>query len=48
MGIQTGVDIAKVRAASRFIRGVLDHELTSKAFQALEAAEARATASGLA
>ena len=49
MGIQTGVDIAKVRAASRFIRGVLDHELTSKAFQALEAAEARTTStSGLA
>ncbi|MGC2244209.1 MAG: hydroxymethylglutaryl-CoA lyase, partial [Candidatus Aquilonibacter sp.] len=48
MGIQTGVDIAKVRAASRFIRGVLDHELTSKAFQALEAADARAATSGLA
>jgi hypothetical protein len=41
MNIETGVDIAKVRAASRFIRGVLDHELTSKAFQALEAADAR-------
>ena len=44
MGIQTGVDIAKVRAASRFIRGILDHELTSKAFQALEAADLRRTA----
>ncbi|HTX56641.1 MAG TPA: hydroxymethylglutaryl-CoA lyase [Candidatus Acidoferrales bacterium] len=44
MGVETGVDIAKVRAASRFIRGVLDHELTSKAFQAMEAAEARRTA----
>lgn len=42
MGIDTGVDIAKVRAASRFIRGILDHELTSKAFQAMEAADARA------
>jgi hydroxymethylglutaryl-CoA lyase len=42
MGIETGVDLAKVRAASRFIRGVLDHDLTSKAFQALEAAETRA------
>ena len=41
MRIETGVDIAKVRAASRFIRGVLDHELTSKAFQAMEAADAR-------
>jgi hypothetical protein len=45
MGIETGIDIDKVRAASRFIRGVLDHELTSKAFQAMEAAEARAAAS---
>ncbi|HTU69493.1 MAG TPA: hydroxymethylglutaryl-CoA lyase [Candidatus Baltobacteraceae bacterium] len=41
MGIETGVDLARVRAASRFIRSVLDHDLTSKAFQALEAAEAR-------
>jgi hydroxymethylglutaryl-CoA lyase len=41
MGIQTGVDLARVRAASRFIRNVVDHELTSKAFQALEAADAR-------
>jgi hydroxymethylglutaryl-CoA lyase len=38
MGIDTGVDIAKVRAASRFIAGVLGHALTSKAFQAMEAA----------
>lgn len=45
MGVETGVDLARVRAASRFIRGVIDHELTSKAFQALEAAEARAAAS---
>ncbi len=41
MNIETGVDLAKVRAASRFIRGVLDHDLTSKAFQALEAADTR-------
>lgn len=41
MKIETGVDLGKVRAASRFIRGVLDHDLTSKAFQALEAADAR-------
>jgi hydroxymethylglutaryl-CoA lyase len=37
MGIETGVDLARVRAASRFVRGVIGHELTSKAFQALEA-----------
>ncbi|HEV3154000.1 MAG TPA: hydroxymethylglutaryl-CoA lyase [Candidatus Baltobacteraceae bacterium] len=36
MKIGTGVDLAKVRAASRFIAGVLDHDLTSKTFQALE------------
>ncbi len=40
MGIETGVDLAKVRAASRFIAGVVDHELTSKAYQAMEAAAA--------
>ncbi len=44
MGIETGVDLARVREASRFIRGVLDHELTSKTFQALEAADARSSA----
>ena len=38
MGIETGVDIDKVRAASRFIAGVVDHALTSKAYQAMEAA----------
>ena len=37
MGIETGVDLAGVRDASRFIAGVLDHELTSKAYQAMEA-----------
>lgn len=42
MGIETGVDLTKVRAASRFISGVLGHELTSKAYQAMERAEARA------
>lgn len=36
MGIETGVNLDKVRAASRFIAGVLGHELTSKAYQALE------------
>ncbi len=38
MGIETGVDLDKVRAASRFIAGVVDHALTSKAYQAMEAA----------
>lgn len=42
MGVETGVDLAKVRAASRFIAGVVGHELTSKAFQALEASQPRA------
>jgi isopropylmalate/homocitrate/citramalate synthase len=42
MGIETGVDLAKVRAASRFISGVLGHQLTSKAFQAMERAVAKA------
>jgi len=40
MGIETGVDLDKVRAASRFIAGVIDHALTSKAYQAMEAAAA--------
>ena len=38
MGIETGVDLDKVREASRYIAGVLGHELTSKAYQALERA----------
>lgn len=40
MGIETGVDLERVRAASRFISGVVDHALTSKAYQAMEAASA--------
>jgi isopropylmalate/homocitrate/citramalate synthase len=44
MGINTGVDLARVRKASRFIAGILDHTLTSKAFTAMEAADARAAA----
>jgi hydroxymethylglutaryl-CoA lyase len=39
MGIETGVDLEKVRRASRFIAGVVDHALTSKAYQAMEAAK---------
>jgi isopropylmalate/homocitrate/citramalate synthase len=38
MGIDTGVDLEKVRAASRALAGMLDHELTSKTYKALEAA----------
>ena len=38
MSIETGVDLEKVRSASRFIAGVVDHALTSKAYQAMEAA----------
>ena len=38
MHIETGVDIDRVRAASRFIAGAVDHALTSKAYQAMEAA----------
>jgi len=38
MGIETGVDLERIRAASRMIARALDHELTSKAFKALEAA----------
>ncbi|HEV3195375.1 MAG TPA: hydroxymethylglutaryl-CoA lyase [Candidatus Cybelea sp.] len=41
MGIETGVDLAKVREASRFIAGIVGHELTSKAYQAMAAAESR-------
>jgi isopropylmalate/homocitrate/citramalate synthase len=41
MDIETGIDLAKIRTASRFIAGVLDHTLTSKAYQAMEA-ESRA------
>ncbi|MFN2449249.1 MAG: hydroxymethylglutaryl-CoA lyase [Candidatus Baltobacteraceae bacterium] len=38
MNIETGVEMKKVRDASRFISGVLGHELTSKAYQAFERA----------
>ena len=40
MGIETGVDLEKVRLASRTLAGSLDHELTSKTYKALEAAGA--------
>lgn len=42
MGIETGVDLERVRAASRFIARELGHALTSKAFTAMEAHDALA------
>jgi isopropylmalate/homocitrate/citramalate synthase len=44
MGIETGVDLAKVRAASRFIGSTLAGRVVSRAFHALEAADRRAAA----
>jgi len=38
MGITTGVDVGKIRSASRYASGIVGHELTSKTFQALEKA----------
>ena len=44
MGIETGVDLAQVRAASRFIGTILEGRIVSRAYRALEAAEARGSA----
>lgn len=44
MGIATGIDLAKVRAASRFIGEKLAGRVVSRAFHALEAAEQRSPA----
>lgn len=41
MGIATGIDLDRVRAASRFIGRVLEGRIVSRAFRALEAADAR-------
>jgi isopropylmalate/homocitrate/citramalate synthase len=41
MGIATGIDIDRLRDASRFIDGVLRGRVVSRAFRALEAASAR-------
>ena len=41
LGIETGIDLAKIRAASRFIGTILEGRVVSRAFRALEAAEAR-------
>jgi isopropylmalate/homocitrate/citramalate synthase len=42
MGIATGIDLAKLRDASRFIDGVLHGRVVSRAYRALEAAASRA------
>lgn len=42
MGIETGIDLDKVRAASRFIASKLGRPLASRAYTAMEAADARA------
>jgi len=42
MGIETGIDLAKVRAASRFIGELLAGRVVSRAFHALEAVDRRA------
>jgi isopropylmalate/homocitrate/citramalate synthase len=41
MGIETGVDLARVRDASRFIGTILEGRIVSRAFRALEAADKR-------
>jgi isopropylmalate/homocitrate/citramalate synthase len=42
MGIETGIDLDKVRAASRFMASKLGRPLASRAYTAMEAADARA------
>jgi len=42
MGIRTGIDLNKLRAASRFIAQRLGRPLASRAYTAMEAADARA------
>ena len=44
MGIETGVDLARVRDATRFMAGVLGRDAVSRAYRALEAGAARVTA----
>jgi isopropylmalate/homocitrate/citramalate synthase len=41
MGIETGIDLARLRDASRFIDGVLHGRVVSRAYRALEAAATR-------
>lgn len=42
MGVETGIDLGKLRAASRFIAERLGRPLASRAYTAMEAADARA------
>jgi hydroxymethylglutaryl-CoA lyase len=42
MGIETGIDLEKLRDASRFIGGILEGRINSRAYRALEAAAVRA------
>ena len=46
MGVETGIDLTKLRAASRFIAAKLGHAPVSRAFTALEAAEPCSTVPG--
>ena len=46
MGIETGIDLTKLRTASRFIAAKLGHAPVSRAYTALETAEPRATVPG--
>jgi hydroxymethylglutaryl-CoA lyase len=41
MGIETGVDLERIRDASRFIGGVLQRDVASRAYRALEADASR-------
>jgi isopropylmalate/homocitrate/citramalate synthase len=44
MGVETGIDLERLRAASRFMNGLLEGRVVSRAFRALEAADARRAA----
>jgi isopropylmalate/homocitrate/citramalate synthase len=44
MGIETGIDLTRLRAASRFIAAKLGHAPVSRAYSALEASDARVSA----
>ncbi len=41
MGVETGVDLTKVRAATRFVGTILAGRINSRAYHALEAADSR-------
>jgi len=46
MGIATGIDLGRLRDASRFVGGILEGRIVSRAFRALEAAAQRESAVG--